>query len=322
MSDVDNDVRELLRQKADGLEGPSQMPRPVLRRARRRRALNGFVAATTAAAVIVGAFLGGQALLRPRAERGPAGSTTPTVTGSGLSEDGLSPAFAAIWPERNADELRAEQTRVKEHPDVDGYRLDPKETAVEFAHQVLNWDPTIIDATVKVPPGGAPNPPLEVELHFGTLIREEGLPPQAPYALSVTGAPLGNTGDLGIWSVTRVRSDLVDLTCGIGSPVATDGSIHVCGNTAWDPSLATAKTWATPGDAATTGLDPDEASPTLDLPMASDGTFEGELGPVPGGFGGSTVIVVEVLDQSGSPVGMAAQKIVIARSDSSSSPTP
>src|SRR5256885_1385195 len=110
MSDVDNDVREMLRQKADELEGPSQMPRPVLRRAQ-------------------------------------------TITG----------------------------------------------------------------ATVRA--GRFSTPDAEVELHFGTLIREEGLPPQAPYALFVTVAQLGNTGDGGIWSVIRVRSDLVDLTCGIGSPV-------------------------------------------------------------------------------------------------------
>jgi hypothetical protein len=322
MSDVDTEVRELLRQKADEMDGASQMPRPVLRRARRRRALNGTLAAATAAAVIVGAFVGGQALLRPRSERGPAGNTSPTVTTPGLSQDGLSPAFAAIWPERNADELRAEQTRVKEHPDVDGYRLDPKETAIEFAHQVLNWDPTIIDAKVKVPPGGAPNPPLEVELHFGTLIREEGLPPQAPYGLIVTVQQLGNTGDLGIWSVTRVRSDLVQLSCDITSAVEVDGSVHVCGTTAWDPPLATAKAWATPGDAATTGLDPDEASPSQDLPLASDGSFDGELGPVPSGFGGSTVVVVEVLDQEGSPVGVAAQKISIASSTASPAATP
>jgi hypothetical protein len=322
MSDVDTEVRELLRQKAEEMDGASQMPRPVLRRAHRRRAVNGLVAAVTAGAVIVGAFFGGQALLRPRAEGVPADNRPSTVTTPGLSQDELSPAFTAIWPERNADELRAEQIRVKEHPDADAYRLDPKETAVEFAHQVLGWDPSIIDATVEVTPGPAPNPPVDVALHFGTLIREEGLPPQAPYGLTVTVAQLGNTGDLGIWSVIRVRSDLVDLSCGITSAVDVGESIHVCGSTAWDPTLATAKAWATPGDAATTGLDPDEASPTLDLPLASDGTFDGDLGPVPSGFGNSTVVVIEILDQTKSQVGIAAQKISIASPTASPAATP
>src|SRR5439155_18416298 len=62
MTDVDDDLRNLLRDKADEVRMDPAAPPRVLQRARRRRIGNAVVASTTTLAVVAGAFLGVRAL--------------------------------------------------------------------------------------------------------------------------------------------------------------------------------------------------------------------------------------------------------------------
>ncbi len=312
MGDMDTEIKEMLRRRADDMRIDPGLPAPVLRRSRRRRGLAAMLAGTTAVLIVAGAVVGAQAILTRTG--GPATSPTPPASESPPTGGGTGLAFAGIWPERNADELQAEQSVVDQGNDQ--YRLDPSQTGVEFAHQALGWDPSIMDARLQVPPGPWLRPIDMVDLRFGTLTREAGLEPHAPYALHVAVQQLGETGDSGIWSVVGVTSDLIDGSCTQPS-VPVGGSLPVCGTTSWDPSFASVRAWMTSGDAATTTFDADEASPSAEIAVQQDGSFDGTLGPIPADYGSSAVVVVEVLDQRGSPAGAVVQRIAIQRSEPS-----
>jgi len=318
VDDMDNDVKEMLRRRAEDVRIDPSVPAPLLRRSRRRRASSAVLGAITAMVVVAGAVVGSQALIHT--SPGPAETPTPDPTATGFGPPVVSDgAFAGIWPERNADELQAAQTAFDQG--TDEYRLDPSGTAVEFAHQVFGWDPSIIDAGLEVPPGESARPIDVVNLHFGTLTREEGLEPHAPYALHVSVQQLGETGDAGIWSVVGISSDLIDETCDISGPVTAGESIHVCGTTSWDPLLGSMRAWVAPGEEATNGLDPDEASPSANPPIGSDGSFDASLGPIPAAYGTSGMVVIERLDQAGLVVGASARKVAIRQSEPSPQPT-
>src|SRR6266550_4181098 len=62
MTDVDDDLRNLLRDKADEIRTDPAAPPRVLQRARRRRIGNALVASATTLAVAAGAFLGVRAV--------------------------------------------------------------------------------------------------------------------------------------------------------------------------------------------------------------------------------------------------------------------
>jgi len=58
VSDVDHDIREMLREKAEEVRFDPAVPRPVLRRARRRRVGNAVLASVLVAGVAAGGFIG------------------------------------------------------------------------------------------------------------------------------------------------------------------------------------------------------------------------------------------------------------------------
>ena len=320
---METEIRELMRERADEVRVPPELPGPTLRRARRRRLANGAVAGVTAAVVVVGAVIGVQAAFHESGGRTPIGNGTaePTPQTSATAPVAVrTTPFPGIWPERNADELQAEQAKVDQG--ADRYRLDPKQSAIEFAHQALGWDTTVVDAKVQVDPGTSTSSGLSIELQYGTLTREEGLQPKAPYALHVETKQLGRTGAGGIWSVVGVSSDLLTVKCDLGAtgaedglggpPLQVGGTVRVCGTTSWDASLARVQAWVVPGDAATTGLARDEASPFARIAVQPDGSFDGNVSPIPSGYGSSGVFVVEVLDQGGDPAGVLARKVEIS----------
>ncbi|MFL5799352.1 MAG: hypothetical protein ACJ77A_15645 [Actinomycetota bacterium] len=319
---METEISELLQERADDVRVSPDLPAPTLRRARRRRLANSVVAGLTAVVVVAGAVVGLQAALHGTGGQTPVGNgtTAPTPQTSATPPAGVGTVpFPGIWPERNDDELQAEQARADQGRDR--YRLDPEQTGIEFAHQALGWDPAMVDAKVQVPPGTSTSADLFIRLHYGTLTREEGLQPRAPYALYVETKQLGRTDADGIWSVVGVSSDLLTETCDLGAtgapdglggpPLQVGGSVHVCGTTSWDPSLAQVQVWVVPGDAATSGLAPDEASPVARIAVQPDGSFDGNVGPIPGGYGSSGVVVVEVLDRRGDPAGVLARKVEI-----------
>jgi hypothetical protein len=83
---VNDDLKELLRDKADEMRLGPRIPQPVLRRSRRRRMLNTALAGSLAAVLGVGAFVGARAAMNAGAPapggiaHQPSVAPTPTVT--------------------------------------------------------------------------------------------------------------------------------------------------------------------------------------------------------------------------------------------------
>ncbi len=77
MSDMDDELRELLRRKADDVPAHREVPRSLASRARRRIALNALRVGMTVVVLAAGAFAGVRALGGPTAQR-PIGVPTAT----------------------------------------------------------------------------------------------------------------------------------------------------------------------------------------------------------------------------------------------------
>src|SRR5918992_6140916 len=77
VSEMEDRVKVMLRDRAEDMRLEPEIPRPVVRRARRRRALNAAVAGTTALAVVAGAIVAVGLVMETRDSAPPAVSPTP-----------------------------------------------------------------------------------------------------------------------------------------------------------------------------------------------------------------------------------------------------
>lgn len=206
MPDLETRMPELLRRAAMVAPPDDGFQRRLLRRARRRRVLNASGTGLVAIALVGGAVVGTQGLLRSN-------GTTP-------ADESPSPGPAAtpiqaVWPETTTEELAASQARADagELP----WRLDPVQTAVGFATGILGWDP----ADVQAEEGGRPR----IGTAFVT-ISNLGLGPgagsQTPAAPEtvVMLQQLGTTDGGGVWSVVRTESDRIELDVDVRLPVS------------------------------------------------------------------------------------------------------
>jgi uncharacterized protein DUF4232 len=78
MNDMDDRIRGLLREKADGVPPHLEVPGSLLRRARRRLALNALAAGITVVVVVVGALAGAR-VLGASDRRITTGRTSPSI---------------------------------------------------------------------------------------------------------------------------------------------------------------------------------------------------------------------------------------------------
>jgi hypothetical protein len=89
VSDIDGDVRELLRRKAQDVPPHQEVPRSLVRRVRRRIAMNALAVGATAIVLAVGVFTGVRALNAMRTSEpigpGPSPSVEPTPSTSTLA---------------------------------------------------------------------------------------------------------------------------------------------------------------------------------------------------------------------------------------------
>jgi hypothetical protein len=182
--------------------------RRVVRRARGRRI--GMVLATTVAVVAV--VVGGVSALRAVAPDG-AGTNPPVVPATDApvvpSDD-----FAGLWPETSPEGLAQTQAQVD-----DGHsplRLDPEQTAVMLATNVLGWAYDDVRATGEDHGGGL----VTVTLVNATF------PDVPPVGVGV--AQLGRTGPDGIWTVVKVSTSLIR----IDRTELTNGSMRLSGRLA------------------------------------------------------------------------------------------
>jgi hypothetical protein len=77
---MENELKELLRRKADDFDMPPEPPRGLVRGVRRRRLLNGTLAGGVAAALVAGASIGIREAVLAQRRVEPAQSPSPTAT--------------------------------------------------------------------------------------------------------------------------------------------------------------------------------------------------------------------------------------------------
>jgi hypothetical protein len=158
VSDVEPDLEELLRRRADDMRLPLDIPPATLQRARRRRGLTASLAALTTLVVVAGSVVGLQAI--GRAQHGRVGESpkpgpsatgaaptqsvsgpTPTATASssGAAVPGSDEAIReAIWPVSSQPALDSLEQRIADGGDA--YVLTPADEAVRFAAHVMGWN--------------------------------------------------------------------------------------------------------------------------------------------------------------------------------------
>ncbi len=206
MSDVDEDIRQRLRDLADDVRTDPGREGRTLRRARSRRVGTAALTGLVVVALVAGTVAGVRALI-PANHVTPAHRVTPTPT---------PPQFLGIWPETSASDLAAAQSSADAGRDA--WRLDPRRTAIRYTAAILGWDPSEVDVrstTMHQEAGLA-----DVELaHTGF---SQHLPP-----LTVALLQAGRAGASGVWSVTKVASPTIEI--GAVRPLASGVPIRVTG---------------------------------------------------------------------------------------------
>jgi hypothetical protein len=130
-------IRELLRERADEVRPEGRIPPGVLRRARRRRAVNATVAGALTVALAFGAVVGARAWL---------GRAEPRLTPSTEGETPTPLRYAGIYPP-SAGQLEAVQEAL-----VEGHQpwwTDPGEVARTWAVDILAADPSEVEVDVR-----------------------------------------------------------------------------------------------------------------------------------------------------------------------------
>jgi hypothetical protein len=319
---METKLRQMLRDRADALSPPPEVPGPVLRRARRRRLASGMAAGVVALAMTAGALVAAQALSRPA--RTTAVAPTPKVSTTRTPPAVAPSLFPAIWPEGTAQEVAAAQGDVD--AGHDHWRLDPVSVAKHFAQSFMGWDPDQLAIPVEAP--GSTDTNAVVDLWNVAVLKEAGfrlhrldvqgrkagyavpLPAGAPYTTRVILDQLGRTGDGGIWSVTLVDSPLIDLRClSARSDVVGEGTaIEVCGQVGWAPAGDHVNASLAPSGPITLELAPCNEWPSSDIAIASGG-FDGTLEPAPTCSALSGVLAVRLVDSGGLTVALDARKL-------------
>src|SRR5919197_4286032 len=187
---MDNELKEMLNERAEEVRVGPDVPRPLLRRARRRRVLNGAFAGLTAAIVVTGAVVGVQAALPNK--RVPIGtppsvsrssSTTPTTT-------------------------------------------DPKGVALAFAHAQMGWD----GAGLSAKRTDLSQTEVRIDLWNLAVTKRAGVDPQAPdFAIWFT-LDQRNHGTWDITDVRTGLIDLVEPSSrqdvlAVGKPQDLSGTL-------------------------------------------------------------------------------------------------
>jgi hypothetical protein len=135
VSDVEPELRTLLREKAEKVQSDARIPRPVLRRSRRRRVVTGLLAGALTVGAVAALFVGARFLVQettePREVR-PAG--TPTEF------------YPFIYPPTQAE---LDTTVAEVAQGSMPMWTEPEGAAALFAVNVMGWDPNDVEASVR-----------------------------------------------------------------------------------------------------------------------------------------------------------------------------
>jgi hypothetical protein len=141
---METELREMLRDRADSVPPPGELPMPVLRRARRRRLAGAALAAVTAVAVVTGSVIALQVALGehraiPIVQPRPS-TPAPSPTTSGPPPYG--DLAQTMWPAATPDQFASLEHQLARGEQTFAFR--PGDEAVAFAEAVLGWSRTDI----------------------------------------------------------------------------------------------------------------------------------------------------------------------------------
>jgi hypothetical protein len=134
---VSNDLKELLRRRAEDVRVPPTLPPVTLRRARRRRVWTAAFAGLTTIAVVAGTVVALQSTVFS-SHRQIGDTPSPPPPAQPALPSSADSAVPAVWPEASLGEIQTEQAAVDAGADL--WRTDPIETARMFGHEALGWD--------------------------------------------------------------------------------------------------------------------------------------------------------------------------------------
>ena len=198
---METELREMLRERAETVGPPAEVPPPVRRRAARRRWTNGSLATLTAVVVVAGSIVGVQAALGNRSSSQPIQQPTPSeepTAGTTVVPPAPSAHVEfAIWPV--VDGLGRASLQAGVTAGKDDWVTDPQAAAVRFAEDVMRWDPNQI--VVKNH--------QENDTDATVTLWNQALGEFSP-AIAET-VSLTNVGGSRIWLVTRAATGLLDV---------------------------------------------------------------------------------------------------------------
>jgi hypothetical protein len=299
--EVEPELKEMLQRRAGEARIEPELPRPVLRRARRRRALNGALAACTAAAVVAAAFVGVQTAMH----RGTRPATTPTPSGIGTT--GV--PFPGFWLATDRAGLAKLQREVDREPPSDMLPdpTDPEQLARTFVRVEMGWP----EAAVSAETTQVSRTETRVDLWNLVTAKRAGVRLRDPdFATTITLEQLGRTGPNGVWEITDVRSGLIDLRCPSPHDVAleTRTRLRLCGRLGWTPAeghieaVAYLDSWPTKDDPQPPSV---TGEGSIGLPA-----FDGKLRPLPSGSYFPTLLV-RLVDPEGATIAMFARRFSV-----------
>ncbi len=190
MADLDRDLRELLRERAEEVRLSPHVPEPVLSRARRRRVRTTLIATATTLAMVVGGGAVASVLLPGE------GGETPAAPAD---------EWPGTWPYRTRGEAENAQAAADRGDPGTAWLLDPEAFVTRYAVQLLGWPGGV--AQVDDPPDIHPDEagPVEVEVHAcppRAPTREGGGYDDCELHVLVTIERLVRADRTGIWLVT------------------------------------------------------------------------------------------------------------------------
>jgi hypothetical protein len=273
VSDVEPDLRTLLREKAEEVRPDVRIPAPVLRRSRRRRVVTGVATGAVTVGTVAALFVGARFLIQetpePREVR-PAG--TPTEF------------YPFIYPPTQAE---LDTTVAEVAQGSMPMWTEPEGAAALFAVNVMGWDPNDVEASVRG------DDPVSVVITNPSLNEAAGATADLRTVISL--APVPGSGEQPVYAVLAAQAEDVEL-----EPVGPDDQVGASGRLALRGSLGFIP------EGASVELRVGEGTPVSE--EAPEGVFyvAAELPDPPGP---STLISLAVKDRAGNIVQLTSSRL-------------
>jgi hypothetical protein len=127
-TDLEREIRETLRKRAEQPRAPLQIPESVRRRARRRRMASAIGSSLVVAGIVAGAVVGTRALL------------APTAAPSEIQPAGPDAEAFAVWPQTTKEEAEAAQACADRGDESCTWQLSALEVVRRYGDNKLGWN--------------------------------------------------------------------------------------------------------------------------------------------------------------------------------------